>query len=65
MGDTSPGFTGSLSIRVDDVDALWSRLKDVASVAYPLETFAYGMREFALLDPNGYLVQFGQESGGE
>lgn len=26
----------------------------------PIGDFAYGMREFAIRDPNGFLLQFGQ-----
>lgn len=55
------GFTGSFYFNTDDVDALWSKLKDKATVAYGIENFEYGMREFAVLDNNGYLLQFGQE----
>ena len=29
--------------------------------AIPIEDFDYGMREFAVFDNNGYLLQFGQE----
>jgi len=63
-GDVAPEFTGSLYFRVDNVDALWSRLKDHARVCYPIETFEYGMREFAIYDNNGYLLQFGQAVDG-
>ena len=56
----APRFTGSLYFRVDDVDALWTQLKDRARVEYALETFDYGMREFAIRDTSGYLLQFGQ-----
>ena len=59
-GDTAPAFTGSLYFRTDDVDGLWQRLKDRARVCYPIENFEYGMREFAIYDNNGYLLQFGQ-----
>jgi uncharacterized glyoxalase superfamily protein PhnB len=59
-GDVAPAFTGSLYFRVSDVDSLWSRLKDEARVCYPIENFAYGMREFAIYDNNGYLLQFGE-----
>jgi len=41
------------------------RLKDKVRVCYPLENFEYGMREFAIYDNNGYLLQFGQETGGQ
>jgi hypothetical protein len=37
-----------------------STLKDHARVCYPIEDFHYGMREFAIFDNNGYLLQFGQ-----
>jgi uncharacterized glyoxalase superfamily protein PhnB len=56
-----PCFTGSLYLRCDDVDAVWARVKDQARVCYPLENFEYGMREFAIYDNSGYLLQFGQE----
>ena len=55
-----PMFTGSIYFNVEDVDALWAQLKDKTKVCYPIETFSYGMREFAIFDNNGYLLQFGQ-----
>jgi uncharacterized glyoxalase superfamily protein PhnB len=64
-GDLATSFTGSLYLRTDDVDGLWRRLKDRARVCYPIEDFEYGMREFAIYDNNGYLLQFGQEVSGE
>jgi len=60
-GDIEPSFTGSLYFTTDDVDSLWLQLKDQAEVCYPPENFDYGMREFAIYDNNGYLLQFGQE----
>jgi len=58
------GFTGSFYFRCDDVDAIWNRVKDRAAVVYPVEDFEYGMREFAIRDNNGYILQFGQELRG-
>jgi uncharacterized glyoxalase superfamily protein PhnB len=55
------GFTGSFYFNTDDVEALWEQLKDKARVCYGIENFEYGMREFAIYDNNGYLLQFGQE----
>lgn len=55
-----PVFTGSLYITTDNVDELWNEWKQVTVVCYELETFPYGMREFAIYDNNGYLLQFGQ-----
>jgi len=57
------GFTGSFYFSTDDVDALWQQLKDKARVCYGIENFDHGMREFAIYDNNGYLLQFGQEIG--
>ncbi len=56
-----PTFTGSLYINTDEVDRLWEHLKNSAKICYEIENFEYGMREFAIYDNNGYLVQFGQE----
>lgn len=58
-GDIAPAFTGSLYLRCDDVDDWWLRLKDTTRVCYPIESFGYGMREFAVYDCNGFLLQFG------
>jgi uncharacterized glyoxalase superfamily protein PhnB len=54
-------FTGSFYFHPDNVDELWQQVKDKATVVYPLENFDYGMREFAIRDNNGYILQFGQE----
>jgi hypothetical protein len=50
----APVFTGSLYFNVDDAVVLWTALKDLAEVP-----FHYGMREFAIYDNNGYILQFG------
>jgi catechol 2,3-dioxygenase-like lactoylglutathione lyase family enzyme len=56
-----PNFTGSFYFTVDQIDDLWDSLKDKANVCYPIETFEWEMKEFAIFDNNGYLLQFGQE----
>jgi len=55
-----PLFTGSLYIATDNVDGFWEEIKDKTNICYPIESFDYGMREFAVYDNNGYLLQFGQ-----
>jgi uncharacterized glyoxalase superfamily protein PhnB len=60
LEESAPSFTGSLYFRIDNVDEFWSALKDRVKVCYAIETFSYGMREFAIYDNNGYLLQFGQ-----
>jgi uncharacterized glyoxalase superfamily protein PhnB len=55
------GVTGSFYFTTDDVDDLWQELEDKARVCYDIENFEWGMREFAVYDFNGGLLQFGQE----
>ena len=57
------GFTGTFYFNTDDVEAMWLKIKDNARICYPIETFKWGMREFAVYDNNGYTLQFGQEVG--
>ncbi|MBK1897149.1 VOC family protein [Chryseobacterium paridis] len=54
------GFTGSFYFNVDHVDDLWEELQDKAEICYEIETFEWDMREFAIYDNNGYILQFGQ-----
>jgi uncharacterized glyoxalase superfamily protein PhnB len=55
----APNFTGTLYFFVSDVEELWASIKDSHQICYPMEDFAYGMREFAIYDNNGYILQFG------
>jgi len=61
MGFGKLQFTGSFYFSVIDVEMAWLELKDKAKICYELETFDWGMREFAIYDNNGYMLQFGQE----
>ncbi len=58
------GPTGvwTLYVYPDDVDSLWERLKKEAPVAYPLYETPYGMREFGIRDPNGFMLSFGKDA---
>jgi uncharacterized glyoxalase superfamily protein PhnB len=55
-----PRFTGSVYLDVDNVDELWESLKTRVRIAYPIETMEYGLREFGVLDDNGYGLNFAQ-----
>jgi uncharacterized glyoxalase superfamily protein PhnB len=55
-----PHFTGSIYLSVDNVDELWESLKVRTRIVYPIETMGYGVREFGLLDDNGYQLSFAQ-----
>ena len=53
-------FTGSFYFNTTDVAALWQTIKNKAKVCYEIEDFEWEMREFAIYDNNGYILQFGQ-----
>lgn len=55
------GCTGSFYFNTNDVDGMWAELKDRTTICYGIEDFEHGMREFAIYDNNGYILQFGQE----
>ncbi len=57
----SPTGVWTLYVYPDDVDSLWEKLKEQAPVAYPLGETPYGMREFGIRDPNGFMLSFGKE----
>ena len=56
-----PAMTGVLYFNPADVHDLWAHLKDRAPVEWELQEMPYGMLEFAIRDPNGYILSFGQE----
>jgi lactoylglutathione lyase len=58
----SIGATGTLYIEVEGVDALHDRLKATMKIVMPLATQFYGMREFAIADPDGYVLTFAERA---
>jgi len=56
-----PNMTGVLYFYPKDVRALWNQLKDTVPVEWELFETDYGMLEFAVRDPNGYTLSFGQD----
>jgi uncharacterized glyoxalase superfamily protein PhnB len=59
--DGQPKYTGSFYHYVDEIDELWNEVKEKARIAYPIANLPHYMREFAVLDNNGYLLQFGRD----
>ena len=59
-GRTAATLANSMFIEVDAVDAMHDRVKDRAKVVMPLITQWYGMREFSIEDPDGFLITFAQ-----
>ena len=60
--EKKPLMTGSLYIYPDNIHQLWEEWKDEFTFEWPLQSFHYGMTEFAIRDNNNYLLIFGQES---
>ena len=58
-------LTGAIYLTVDDVETLWGSLKDKVRIVYPLQTMDYGVREFGILDDNGYQLSFAQPLSGD
>lgn len=56
----APEATATQYIVVDDVRALWESVEARVSPEWGPETMQYGMLEFAVRDPDGYLLSFGQ-----
>lgn len=56
-----PLMTGSIFITMEHVDKLWESVKDKATVKDPLADREYLMRDFSILDNNGYELVFGQD----
>ena len=56
------GATGTLFIEVEGVDALHARLAPKVKIVMPIVTQFYGMREFAIADPDGYVITFAERT---
>ena len=58
------GATGTLFIEVEGIDALHDRLAPQVQIVMPIVTQFYGMREFAIEDPDGYVMTFAERMPG-
>lgn len=56
-----PLLTGSIFIVTDRVDELWESVKDKTVVKDPIANREYQMRDFSILDNNGYELVFAKE----
>jgi lactoylglutathione lyase len=54
------GATGTLFIEVEGIEDLHERVKPIVKIVMPMVTQFYGMREFAIEDPDGYVITFAQ-----
>lgn len=65
MASTPPGGTATMFFIVTDVDALHEVVAPRAPIVMPLKTQFYGMREFAVTDPDGHVITFAQRVAGD
>ena len=66
----SPQFAGkpfgggnTMFIELEGVDAFHERIRGQMTIVMPLATQWYGMREFAIEDPDGYVITFAERVG--
>jgi catechol 2,3-dioxygenase-like lactoylglutathione lyase family enzyme len=55
-----PHATATQYIHVDDVMALWESVRGRVGAEWGPEEMPYGLIEFAIKDPDGYLLSFGE-----
>jgi catechol 2,3-dioxygenase-like lactoylglutathione lyase family enzyme len=59
----APGITGTMFIELGGsggIEPLHERLKTIVPVVMPLVTQWYGVKEFAIADPDGYVITFAE-----
>ena len=59
-----PGGTAALFFVITGVDALHEQVAAKVNVIMPLKTQFYGMREFAVTDPDGHILTFAERVEG-
>ena len=55
-----PGGTAAMFFIVTGVDSLHDEVAPRANVIMPIKTQFYGMREFAVTDPDGHIITFAE-----
>jgi catechol 2,3-dioxygenase-like lactoylglutathione lyase family enzyme len=60
-----PGGTATLFFVITGVDAYHDAVAPKTNVVMPLKTQFYGMREFAITDPDGHIITFAERVAGD
>ena len=63
LGGKPIGMTGTMFIELEGtgkIEALHDRLKAIVPIVMPLVTQWYGVKEFAIADPDGYVITFAE-----
>ncbi len=63
--DQSPMFTGALYLFPDAIDKVADELRGKVPFAWGPEDTEFGIREFAIRDPDGHTLVFAERSGGQ
>ena len=61
------GITGTLYLELQGpghIEGLHDRLKPLAAIVMPMVTQFYGVKEFAIADPDGYVITFAERVAG-
>jgi uncharacterized glyoxalase superfamily protein PhnB len=56
------GASGTMFIEVEGIDAHYADVSGKVSMVMPIVTQPYGMREFAIADPDGYIITFAERA---
>jgi lactoylglutathione lyase len=69
VGKESPQMAGrmlgggnTMFIEIAGIDAYHDQIKGQAKIVMPIATQWYGMREFAIEDPDGYVITFAERA---
>ncbi len=54
----------AMFVIVEDIAGFWASIRDRATVVMPLKDQWYGMTEFAIADPDGYVITFAERRAG-
>ena len=62
FGGKPLGATATMYVEIagEPIDAFHDRIEDRVTVTMPLVTQFYGVREFAISDPDGYVITFAE-----
>jgi uncharacterized glyoxalase superfamily protein PhnB len=63
----SLGMSGTLYVELASgaIEALHDRLKTTAPIVMPFVTQWYGVKEFAIADPDGYVITFAERAAAD
>jgi uncharacterized glyoxalase superfamily protein PhnB len=57
----SKGSPGTFFIKMQGIDDLYNEVKGKLDIIVDMRTTFYGMKEFAIVDPDGYYMMFAED----